>query len=108
MIFAAAIENVGSVTTAGGNGESVGNRSGGGGAGFAAMQEKMTAARAKSAEAALAVLTDEQKKTIDELKGAKFELDMRALMGGRGGPPGGGTRGADGGKGGRGTRPPAE
>jgi len=85
-----------------------GQPGGGGGAGFAAMQEKMTAARAKSAEAALAVLTDEQKKTIDELKGAKFELDMRALMGGRGGPPGGGTRGADGGKGGRGTRPPAE
>ena len=85
-----------------------GQPGGGGGAGFAAMQETMTAARAKSAEAALAVLTDEQKKTIDELKGAKFELDMRALMGGRGGnggPPGGGG-GRPGG--GRGTRPPAE
>ena len=88
-----------------------GGQPGGGGAGFAAMQEKMTAARAKSTEAALAVLTDDQKKTIAELKGAKFELDMRALMGGRGGnggPPGGGggrPRGADGG---RGTRPPAE
>ena len=83
---------------------------GGGGAGFAAMQEKMTAARAKSAEAALAVLTDEQKKMIDELKGAKFELDMRALMGGRGGnggPPGGGGR-PRGAGGGGGTRPPAE
>lgn len=45
------------------------------------MQEKMTAARAKSTAAALSVLTDEQKNTIDELKGAKFELDMRALMG---------------------------
>ena len=93
---------------AGGGGQPGGGQLGGsGGAGFAAMQEKMTAARAKSAEAALAVLTDEQKKTIDELKGAKFELDMRALMGGRGGnggPPGGGGRSG----GGRGTRPPAE
>lgn len=86
---------------------------GGGGAGFAAMQEKMTAARAKSAEAALAVLTDEQKKTIDELKGARFELDMRALFmggrGGNGGPPGGdggGRQRGDGG--GRANRPPAE
>ena len=84
---------------------------GGGGAGFAAMQEKMTAARAKSTEAALAVLTDEQKKMIDELKGAKFELDMRALMGGRGGnggPPGGGGGRQRGAGGGGGTRPPAE
>lgn len=91
---------------AGGGGQPGGGRPGGGGAGFAAMQEKMTAVRAKSTEAAMAVLTDEQKKTIDELKGAKFELDMRALMGGRGGnggPPGGGRAG-----GGRGTRPPAE
>lgn len=87
----------------------------GGGAGFAAMHEKMTAARAKSTEAALAVLTDEQKKMIDELKGAKFELDVRALMGmggrgGDGGPLGGGRpRGADGEKGGgRGNRPSAE
>lgn len=82
----------------------------GGGAGFAAMQEKMTAARAKSTEAAMAVLTADQIKTLDELKGPKFELDMRALMGGRGGiggPPGGGRpRGGDGG--GRGTRPPVE
>lgn len=81
----------------------------GGREGFAAMQEKMTAARAKSTATALSVLTDEQKNTIDELKGAKFELDMRALMGGRGGPGGGRPRGEEGGKGGgRGTRPPAE
>ena len=77
------------------------------------MQEKMTAARAKSTEAVMAVLTEDQKKTIEELKGAKFELDMRSLFGGgRGGPPGGGgrPRGGDGGQGGggRGTRPPAE
>ncbi len=101
---------------AGGGGQPGGNPGGGGGReAFAAMQEKMTAARAKSTEAALAVLTDEQKKMIDELKGAKFELDMRALMGGRGGPGGPGGPGGDGGGrpprgegGGRGTRPPAE
>lgn len=92
-------------------GAAAGGQPGGAGGreGFAAMQEKMTAARAKSTAAALSVLTDEQKNTIDELKGAKFELDMRALMGGRGGPGGGRPRGEEGGKGGgRGTRPPAE
>ena len=97
---------------AGGGGQPGGNPGGGGGReAFAAMQEKMTAARAKSTEAALAVLTDEQKKMIDELKGAKFELDMRALMGGRGGnggPPGGGGGRQRGAGAGGGTRPPAE
>ena len=95
----------------GGQPGGAGQPGGGGGAGFAAMQEKMTAARAKSTDAALAVLTDEQKKMIDELKGAKFELDMRALMGGRGGnggPPGGGGGRQRGAGGGGGTRPPAE
>ncbi len=98
----------------GGPGGQPGGAPGGAGGreGFAAMQEKMTAARAKSAEAALAVLTDDQKKTIEELKGAKFELDMRALMGGRGGnggPPGGDGGGRQrGAGGGRGNRPPAE
>lgn len=91
----------------GGPGGQPGGNPGGPGGGFAAMQEKMTAARAKSTEAALAVLTEEQKKTIEELKGAKFDLDMRALFGGgrggNGGPPGGGGR-----QGGRGTRPPTE
>lgn len=90
---------------AGGGGQPGG---GGGREAFAAMQEKMTAARAKSTEAAMAVLTDEQKKTIEELKGAKFELDMRALMGGRGGPGGDGGGRPRGDGGGRGTRPPAE
>jgi Spy/CpxP family protein refolding chaperone len=93
---------------AAGGGQPGGRQPGGGaGAGFAAMQEKMAAARAKSTEAMMAVLTEEQKKTIEELKGPKFELDMRSLFGGgRGGPPGGGRqRGAGGG---RGTRPPAE
>lgn len=85
---------------------------GGPGAGFAAMQEKMAAARAKSTEAMMAVLTEEQKKTIEELKGPKFELDMRSLFGGgRGGPPGGAPGGGGrprGAGGGRGNRPPAE
>ena len=86
---------------------------GGGGGGFEQMQEKMTAARAKSVEAAMAILTADQTKIIDELKGPKFEIDMRALMGGRGGPQGRGDRGRGGeGEGGNGggrrTRPPAE
>ncbi len=101
---------------AGGGQPGAGGQPGGAGGGreaFAAMQEKMTAARAKSAEAAMAVLTDEQKKVIDELKGAKFELDLGALMGGGrggfGGPPGGNGGGRQRGDGGgRGTRPPAE
>ena len=102
----------------GGGNPGGGNPGGGnpGGGGREAMQEKMTAARTKSTEAAMAVLSDDQKKMIEELKGAKFELDMRALFGGgRGGPPGGGggggrQRGTDGGKDGgeKGTRPPAE
>ena len=96
---------------AAGGGQPGGGQPGGGREAFAAMQEKMMAARAKSAEAAMAVLTDEQKKMIDELKGAKFELDLSALggRGGFGGPPGGdggGRQRGDGG--GRGTRPPAE
>ncbi len=97
-----------------------GLRGGGGGGdagGFEQMQEKMTAARAKTAEVAMAILTADQAKTIDELKGPKFEIDMRTLMGGRrgfGGPQGRGDRGRGGdggngnGGGGRRTRPPAE
>ncbi len=73
----------------------------GGGGGFEQMQEKMQAARKKSTDAAMAVLTDDQKKTIDELAGVKFEIDPRAFMGGRG------DRGR-GGNGGRRNRPPAE
>jgi Spy/CpxP family protein refolding chaperone len=92
-----------------------GLRGGGGvGGGFEQIQEKMTAARAKSVEAAMAILTPDQAKTMEELKGTKFEIDMRALMGGRGGPQGRGDRGRGGdggnggGAGGRRTRPPAE
>ena len=72
----------------------------------AKMTEIMTALQKKSSGAAIAVLTDEQKMTLDGMKGAAFELTMRDFFGGRGfGPPGGG-RGGDGG--GRGGRPPAE
>jgi hypothetical protein len=72
----------------------------------ARMTEIMTALQKKSTDAAIAVLTDEQKMALDGMKGAAFELTMRDFFGGRGfGPPGGG-RGGDGG--GRGGRPPAE
>ena len=65
----------------------------------AKMTEIMTALQKKSTEAAVAVLTEDQKKTLDEMKGAAFELTMRDFFGGRGfGPPGGGRSG----------RPPAE
>lgn len=76
----------------------------------AKMTEMMAAMQKKSTEAAIAVLTDDQKNALDGLKGAAFELTMRDFMGGRGGfggPPGGGGQGG-GGRGGRGGRPPAE
>ena len=85
---------------------------GGPGGGFdpAAFQAMFKAAQEKSTTAAMAVLTDAQKTSIEEMKGAAFELDMMSLMGGRGGP--GGGRGGPGGGGrpggGRGNRPPAE
>lgn len=72
-----------------------------GGPGGEAMRTKMDEMRKKSTDAALAVLTPEQKTALDGLKGAAFELDMRALMGGRGPGGFGGGRG-------RGGRPPAE
>lgn len=74
----------------------------------AKMTEMMTALQKKSTEAAMAVLTDDQKKTLDGMRGAAFELTMRDFFGGRGfgGPPGGGG-GGRGGQGG-GGRPPAE
>jgi uncharacterized lipoprotein YehR (DUF1307 family) len=87
----------------------------GAGGGFEGMREKMEAARTKSTESVMAVLTDSQKAQLEKMKGAKFEVDMRAMMGGRGGfggpgggPGGPGGRGGQGGGRGRGTRPPAE
>lgn len=87
---------------AGGGGGAPG---GGRGEGFAQMQEKMQAARKKISDAAMAVLTADQTKMIEEMSGAKFELDMRAMFGG--GRPGGDGGRDKGGKGG-GNRPPAE
>ena len=92
-----------------------GGPGGGGPGGFdpAAFQAMFKAAQEKSTEAAMAVLTDAQKASIEEMKGAAFELDMMSLMGGRGGPgggrggPGGGGPGGGGGRPG-GGRPPAE
>ena len=76
--------------------------------GFEAMREKMEAARKKTSESAMAVLTDSQKTQLEEMKGAAFEIDMRAMMGGRGGfgGPGGGGPGGPGGPGGRGQGGP--
>lgn len=116
--------------TRGGDGEQQGGgRPPGGGrpdaAGFEDMRARMTEAREKSEQAVLAVLTDGQKGQLETMKGAPFELDMRAMMrrggpdgapggapGGRGGfgAPGGapGAPGGRGGFGGRGARPNAE
>ena len=65
----------------------------------AKITEMMTAFQKKTTDAAMAVLTDDQKKTLDGMKGAAFELTMRDFFGGRGfgGPPGGGGRGGNGG-----------
>lgn len=84
------------------------------------MREKMEKFQKESEAKVMAVLTGEQKKTLDDAKGKPFELDMRALMqrggrGGFGGPGGPGGRGrGDGGGRGRGDgggerrRPAAE
>jgi len=83
-----------------------GGGQGRGGEGYAQMQEKMQAARKKITDAAMAVLTAEQTKAIEEMSGAKFELDMRAMFGG--GRPGGGGQDGGGGRPRGGNRPPAE
>ena len=88
-------------------------RSGGGGrSGLEAMREKFDEARKKGDAKVIAVLTADQKKQFDEMKGKPFEVDRRALLsGGRGGQQGssrGGDRGGrPGGEGGgdRGKRP---
>jgi len=88
------------------------------GGGFEGIREKMEAARKKSDEKLLAVLSDDQKKQFADMKGKPFDVDPRSLFGGgrggqRGGQPGGqpgGGRGGDRGQGGarggdRGGRP---
>lgn len=68
---------------------------GGAGGGFEGMREKMEEARKKSDAKVLAVLSDEQRKKFEEMKGKPSEIDRRALFSfGRGGQPGGG-RGGD-------------
>lgn len=83
----------------GGRPQGGGGRPQGGGADFTAMREKMEALRKKTDDSVLAVLSGEQKKKFDTMKGAKFELDRSAF--GRGGP-GGGRRSEGGGRGGEG------
>lgn len=96
---------------------------GGDGGGFDrdAMREKMTEAREEVEKEILGVLTSDQKKKFEEMKGEKFEMpegQRFGFGGGRGGPGGfgggrggpGGDRGGRGGgdRGGRGGRPQSE
>ena len=66
---------------------------GGGGAG-GDMREKFQAMRKENEEKTMVVLTAEQKKTMEDMKGAKFEFPQRGPggPGGQGGPGGGRTR----------------
>lgn len=96
---------------------------------FTAIRTKMETLRKQNDERVMAVLTDDQKKKIEDMKGEKFDLDPRVLSrggrGGQGGPGGaqggrggqrggggrggdGGGRGGDGGGGGGRQRPPAD
>lgn len=73
---------------------------------FTAMREKMDSARKENEKKTDAILTDEQRKKIETMKGEPFEIDMRSLFsrgGGRGGDRGG-DRGGRGGGGDRGGR----
>lgn len=67
------------------------------------MRTKIEESRKKTDSELMAVLNDSQKAKLEEMKGEAFELDMRALTGGRGGR-GGGRGGDDAGRGGRGGR----
>jgi hypothetical protein len=92
---------------------------GGGGASgidFDSIRAEGEKLRTTASTAAMAVLTADQTKQLNGLKGAAFEIDMRQLGGrggfGRGSRGGGGRPGGNGGPGGqggrRGTRPPAD
>jgi hypothetical protein len=93
---------------------------GGGGGDRTAIQAKMDDFRKKGDEKYKSILTDDQKKKLEELKGAEFKLSPeemgRGMFGGGRGPGGAGGRGgrggeggdagaAPGGRGGRGQRP---
>lgn len=77
---------------------------GGGGGDRSAIQTKMEEFRKKGDEKYLSILTDDQKKKLEELKGAEFKLSPeelgRGMFGGRGGAGGPGGRGGRGGEGG--------
>lgn len=64
-----------------------------------AMREKADKLRDEESKAILAVLIDEQKKQLEELKGEKVDVDLSQLRG-----PGGGGRFGDRPRGGRGAR----
>jgi hypothetical protein len=68
------------------------------------MQAKMETLNKEITDSAMAVLTDAQKKSLEEMKGEAFAMDMRALFGGRGGPGGRGPGGPGGPGEGRGGR----
>lgn len=77
---------------------------GGPGTDRSAIQTKMEEFRKKGDEKYLSILTDDQKKKLEELKGAEFKLSPeelgRGMFGGRGGAGGPGGRGGRGGEGG--------
>jgi len=79
---------------------------------FAAIREKMEAQQKETETKVMAVLTAEQKKQFEDMKGKPFELDRRGF-GGFGGRPPGGRPGEGGGRPGEGDanrprRPAAE
>lgn len=83
---------------------------GGGGGDRSAIQAKMEDFRKKGDEKYKSILTDDQKKKLEELKGAEFKLTPeemgRGMFGGGRGQGGGRGRGGEGGDaGGRGQRP---
>lgn len=82
---------------------------GGGGGDRSAIQTKMEEFRKKGDEKYLSILTDDQKKKLEELKGAEFKLSPeelgRGMFGGRGGAGGPGGAGGRGGRGGEGGAP---
>lgn len=80
---------------------------GGGGGDRTAMQAKMEEMRKKMDEKYAGILTDDQKKKLEELKGAEFKLSPEEMRGGRGmmfGGRGQGGQGGEGDQGGRGGR----
>lgn len=84
-----------------------------GGVDRSAIQAKMEEFRKKGNDKYAGILTEDQKKKLEELKGAEFKLSMEEMGrgmfgGGRGGRGGEGGPGAPGGRGGRGQRPGGE